>query len=199
MTLTLPEFADPPADPVALLRNWLGEAEAAGVREARTATFSTADAGGRVSARTVLIKELADHGLLIGFSERSRKGRDIVGNPHAAVTFYWRERAQQIVICGRIDKAPDAVSDRIFLTRPPSARALATVSAQSQPTTALRALRQAVAEAEQTEDLRRPASWSAWLLHYDELEFWHGSPDRFHRRLYYRRVGDHFVSSRLQP
>jgi pyridoxamine 5'-phosphate oxidase len=76
MTLELPEFADPPADPIALVQQWSASAEAADVREPRAATLATADAAGRVSARIVLVKGITGRGILFGFSGGSRKGSD---------------------------------------------------------------------------------------------------------------------------
>ncbi|WP_157683700.1 hypothetical protein [Microlunatus soli] len=74
----------------------------------------------------VLIKDLADRRVVPGFSTDSRKDRDVVANPHAALDFYRRERAQQITISGSISEADAATSDALFADRrsrplPPSA------------------------------------------------------------------------------
>ena len=47
--------------------------------------------------------------------------------------------------------------------------------------------------------LDRPASWHAWVIELDEIEFWHGAADRFHRRLRYTRDHDHYRAVTLQP
>ncbi|MBK0296548.1 hypothetical protein IAE22_31530 [Bacillus sp. S34] len=43
------------------------------------------------------------------------------------------------------------------------------------------------------------ASWRAWRLEPDAVEFWHGSRDRMHRRLRYRLGPDGWSAARLQP
>lgn len=200
MTLHLPEFDEPPAEPIKLLRAWITTAEQADVREPRAATLATADPDGRVASRTVLIKDISDDGPVLGFASDSRKGRDVTANPHASLNFYWRERAQQITINGVVCRADDATCDALFAGRPRPAQALATLSQQSEPVADLDRLRTDVDHlAAANASIRRPATWSAWLIAVDEIEFWHGSTDRFHRRLHYRRRGDHYAIQRLQP
>ena len=201
-TLELPEFETPPADPIDLLRAWLTSAEAADVREPRAATLATADGDGHVSARVVLVKEITGDGIVIGISTRSRKGRDITANPHAALNFYWRERAQQISVSGTIAQAESITSDALFAARVRGAQALASRADQSHPATIadLVQLRQSVAEAAaDATPIPRPETWSAWILRPDEIEFWHADAERFHRRLRYFRQGDGYRHDRLQP
>lgn len=202
MALDLPEFTHPPADPIELLQRWLASAQAANVREPCAATLATADSSGRVSARIVLVKKITSDGVAIGFSARSRKGHDVTGNPHAALNFYWRERAQQVSLSGTVKRADPTDSDDVFAARPRTAQALARKSHQSEPTTAAR-LAEIRAEvdqlARQTNPIVRPSTWSVWTIRPDEIEFWHADPDRFHRRLRYQRDGDHYQRQRLQP
>lgn len=199
-SLPLPEFDAPPDEPLGLIGRWIGFAERAGVREPRAACLATANGAGQVSARTVLVKEIGDAGVVLSFSATSRKGRDIRENAHAAVNFYWRELVQQISISGTIVRAPDEISDRIFAQRPRAAQAAAVRSHQSEPLTDADLLR---SETDRLiaggQEIARPTDWSAHVLSLDEVEFWHGSPDRFHRRLRYRRSGDGYEIERLQP
>ncbi|WP_152362208.1 pyridoxal 5'-phosphate synthase [Microlunatus speluncae] len=199
-SLALPEFDQPPAEPVGLLQAWVAAAEAAGVREPRAATLATADAEGRVSARTLLIKDIGPAGVLMGFVATSRKGRDLAQNPHGAVNLYWRERLQQITIAGKISRAADEVSDRLFADRTRDAQAVAATSLQSQPMPDPATLHHNVDQlANSTQPIPRPADWAAWILSLDEVEFWHGSVNRFHRRLHYRRTAAGYQVQRLQP
>ncbi len=199
-SLALPEFDQPPADPVGLLQDWIAAAEQAGVREPRAATLATAAADGRVSARTLLIKDVGPGGVIMGFTATSRKGRDLAQNPHAAVNFYWRERLQQITITGTVTRADDEVSDRLFADRTRDAQAVAALSSQSQPMPDAATLQDTVGQlAASAQPIPRPDDWAAWSLSLDEVEFWHGSVDRFHRRLVYRKTADHYQVERLQP
>jgi dihydrophenazinedicarboxylate synthase len=41
--------------------------------------------------------------------------------------------------------------------------------------------------------------WTGYVLEPERIEFWHGRPDRLHRRLEYRRRHDGWTAQRLQP
>lgn len=49
------------------------------------------------------------------------------------------------------------------------------------------ALRERAKETEKSGELQRPDDWHAWHVIPGEVEFWHGSANRLHRRLCYRR------------
>jgi pyridoxamine-phosphate oxidase len=199
-SLALPEFDHPPADPVGLLQEWIAAAGEAGVREPWAATLATAGADGRVSARTLLIKDIGPAGVIMGFTATSRKGRELAQNQHAALNLYWRERLQQISIMGTMTRLDDAVSDQQFADRTRDAQAVAAASSQSEPMPDPDTVRTKVDQLlTSTDPIARPAGWAAWSLSLDEVEFWHGSVDRFHRRLRYRKVTDGYEADRLQP
>ena len=56
-------------------------------------TLATADAPGRPSARTVLLKGVAADGFRFFTNTESRKGTELAANPHAALVFHWPQRA----------------------------------------------------------------------------------------------------------
>jgi pyridoxamine 5'-phosphate oxidase len=196
-TLELPEFDDPPAEPLPLLERWLQLADERGVREPRALALATADTGGRPSSRILLLKQVAPV-LVFAGSYESRKGRELAANPRAAGTLYWRETLQQITVEGAVRRLSGAESDAIFGKRPPNAQATAVVSEQGEPLESLEELRQA-ADSLAGEPLHRPGRWGGWRLDPDLIEFWHGSPSRLHRRLLYLRVDGGWTSRRLQP
>jgi pyridoxamine 5'-phosphate oxidase len=200
--LVLPEFGAPPQDPHALLREWLDSAVARGVREPFAAVLATADASGRVSGRVLLVKELDARGLLFTSSRESRKGRELAASPWASLTFYWRETLQQLTAGGPVEVLAEQQSDDLFSRRPLPAQAATRVSRQSrelQDETALRHEAQAVVSAEDASP--RPRDWTGYRLVPHEIEFWHGSPDRLHRRLRYERRTESatWQHQRLQP
>ena len=198
-TLELPEFDAPPAEPLALLERWLAAAETRGVREPRALALATADADGRPSVRTLLVKQLTPT-LVFAGSYESRKGRDLAANPRAAGTLYWRETLQQITIEGPVERLSEAESDAIFGERPPQARATTVASSQGEPLEDPARLRAAAAALdERDEPPRRPECWGGWRLDPDLVEFWHGSPDRLHRRLLYIKGEHGWEHKRLQP
>lgn len=200
-TLHLPEFDAPPAGPLALLRQWIGDAEDRDVREPHAAALATA-ADGRVALRTVLLKGIGDDGPELSFTARSRKGVHLAANPHAALNLYWRETLQQITVEGTVRALPDEVSDAIWDDRPRGARATSSHSRQSAELTDESSLSSAAKDLEASEaPIPRPEHWHAFVLVPERIEFWHGSPDRLHRRLEYSRPEPTaaWTTRRLQP
>ena len=196
----LPRFDTPPHDPVAAARDWLDAARRRGVREPAAATLATADRTGHVSSRTVLVKDVCPEGLVFTSSRHSRKARDLVENPQAACTFYWRETLQQLNVAGRVTELADAQADRLFAERPRMAQAVAEVSRQSHPLDDQAAFEATVHTVHGTADaIERPAAWRAYLLTAQTIEFWSGSPDRLHRRLLCERTAGGWRVTRLQP
>lgn len=195
-----PEFDLPPADPLALLRQWWAGAVEAGVREPGAVALATVGADGRPSSRIIQTLRITDEGLIFTSHAGSQKGREIAANGFASGVFYWRETAQQIVLAGTAGCLPEADSDALWAARPPATHPMSVAARQSEPLADEEELRQrARALAESGEPLARPASWVGYLLAPSMLEFWQGSPDRLHRRLRYDRDGDSWKSVRLQP
>jgi pyridoxamine 5'-phosphate oxidase len=198
-TLELSQFGDPPADPLPLLERWLREADERGVREPRALALATADAEGRPSSRILLLKRATPF-LVFAGSYESRKGRDLAENPRAAGTLYWRETLQQVTIEGPVSKLSEEESEALFAERPAAARASAVVSKQGAPLGDSAGLRSAAEDLVSSPDpLARPPSWGGWRLDPDLVEFWHGSPDRLHRRLLYVKGEEGWGHKRLQP
>jgi pyridoxamine 5'-phosphate oxidase len=198
-TLELPEFDDPPEDPLPLLERWLRLADERGVREPRALALATADAEGRPSSRILLLKQVTP-ALIFSGSYESRKGRELKANPRAAGTLYWRETLQQITIEGPVRRLAEAESDAIFGERPADARATTVASRQGMPLDDPAALRSAAdALRSSGESLNRPPRWGGFRLDPDLIEFWHGSPDRLHRRLLYVKQEGRWTHQRLQP
>jgi pyridoxamine 5'-phosphate oxidase len=198
-TLVLPEFEAPPEDPLPLLERWLRIAEEKGVREPRALALATADAAGRPSTRILLLKQLTP-GLVFAGSHDSRKGRDLAVNPRAAGTLYWRETLQQIVVEGPVRQLSEEESDALFAERPPAGQATTVASHQGESLADPAELREAASSlAKSAEPLHRPRRWGGYRLDPDLIEFWHGSPDRLHRRLLYAKTDERWSHQRLQP
>jgi dihydrophenazinedicarboxylate synthase len=202
-TLRLPEFDQPPADPMMLLRGWCDGAVERGVREPYAAVLGTADEAGRTSTRIVLAKDVDERGLVFTSFEGSRKGRDLAARPWASMTFYWRETLQQLTVTGPVEKLAGEESDELFARRPLAAQATTSVSRQSRPLQDEAALRRRAGELLGAGvPLDRPAEWTGYRLVPQDIEFWYGSPDRLHRRLRYTRPADApgtWTHQRLQP
>ncbi|MDR6611062.1 pyridoxal 5'-phosphate synthase [Leifsonia sp. 1010] len=200
--LYLPEFDDPPAEPGGLLEEWVRRAKERGVREALAATLATTDEDGAPDARTVALRRLTADGVEFGTSSDSRKGRQLAADPRAAVVLYWRELLQQVRVTGHVERLGDAESDDLFARRTREAQAATTVSEQDAPLDDLDLLRAATRDLLAAEGpIGRPEHWYAYRVVPDLIEFWHGSPDRLHRRLRYERGdgGGGWTVARVQP
>ena len=199
-SLELPEFEDPPADPIRLLRDWLAAAGRAGVREPRAMVLATADAAGRPSSRVLLLKEVTEDSLVFTSHTGSRKGRDITQNPYAAATLYWRETLQQLTASGPVEPMDDAGSDALFAERPRAAQATTVASQQGQLLLDEQALARRAGELlDQDGPLTRPNGWRGYRLRPETVEFWQGRSSRLHRRLLYTRNDNVWTPTRLQP
>jgi pyridoxamine 5'-phosphate oxidase len=170
-------------------------------RGARAASASPGDRrrGGEAIDSIVLLKQ-ASPAIVFAFSAGSRKGRELAANPRAAGTLYWRETLQQVVFEGPVERMGAEESDRLFAERPPAGRATTVASNQGETLEDPERLRgEAAALAGEDEALRRPEDWGGYRLDPDLVEFWHGSPDRLHRRLLYVKRDSGWSHQRLQP
>lgn len=189
----------------AMLARWLADAETGGIGEPNAMVVATADAEGRPSARTVLLKGLDDDGVTFYTNYDSAKGQDLAVNPVASVLFPWHDLQRQVRLTGRVRKAAAADSDAYFASRPYGSRIGAVASPQSR-VVADRAALEAV-EADLTArfpdppgDVPRPGHWGGYVVEPDAVEFWQGRRNRLHDRLRYRREEDSaWVTERLAP
>ena len=198
-TLELPEFRNPPPDPIELLDSWVESAIEGEVREPLAVVLATAGADGAPSTRIVLIKSIDSRGVTFGTHLRSRKGREADESPSAAGTLYWRETMQQINFAGHLEALSPAESDSLFQNRAELSRASAIASRQSETLEDESALRAATDEVAVSGRLDRPDTWGGFRLAIERIEFWHGSRDRLHRRLEYSKSAAGWTSRRLQP
>ena len=189
-------------DPILQFGRWMEEAVAARLPDPTAMTLSSADADGRVFARTVLLKGYDARGFLFYTNHESRKARQFAANPHAALTFYWPALERQVCVAGRIEKLPHQESELYFRTRPRENQLGAWVSAQSQviPDRDLleQKLAQVAAEYEGRE-IPMPPFWGGYLVRPAEIEFWQGRPSRLHDRFRFRSVEGKWLIERLSP
>ncbi|GAA4577054.1 pyridoxine/pyridoxamine 5'-phosphate oxidase [Planotetraspora kaengkrachanensis] len=201
----LPDFrpGTAPDEPVSLFVEWLMSAIEGGVFEPHAMTLSTADEGGRPSARVLICKDVDDEGnWYFASSAAGRKGHELEANPHAALTFYWPQQGRQIRVRGPVTTAGAERSAADFLARSPGARAEALSSRQSQvlddPAEAEAALRTALDRINAEPDLVA-ADWTLYALAASEVEFWQADAQRRHTRLRYERTGGDWIRHLLWP
>lgn len=218
-----------PDDPMRWAAAWLDEATRQTVqRNPNSMTLVTVGDGGFPSARVVLCKDfVADPGYLVFYTNyRSRKVRELRGNPRVAVTFHWDALGRQVRIEGIAVLAPAAESDAYFASRNWGSQLGAWGSDQSAPLASrealLRQLRERAAELglNVSDDLRsiheadrpvipRPAHWGGVRVWASEIELWIEGEDRIHDRALWQRKLDRtdehgfaaggWSGTRLQP
>jgi pyridoxamine 5'-phosphate oxidase len=190
-------------DPIAQLQRWLDEARNADVRDWDAMVVATADADGSPSARVVLLRGVDERGLRFYTNYESKKGRDLDGNPRAAVVLHWREQGRQVRATGDVERLTPEESVEYWQRRPRASQLSAWASRQSEPVGDRAVLEATVAEVTQrfegVEDLPLPPFWGGYLVVLDTLELWQHRDDRLHDRIRYRRDGDRWVRERLQP
>ena len=198
-TLSETEVAD---DPVVQFNAWFEQALKAEVNEPNAMSVSTVDAAGRPTSRIVLIKQYDQRGFTWYTNYDSQKGRQLAGNPHAALLFFWPELERQVRIEGRVERTSAEESDKYFHSRPLKSRLAAIASAQSMPIENRAALEvnfDAVAQ-QFGEQPPRPEHWGGFRLVPERLEFWQGRRSRFHDRVVYVLQADgSWRRERLQP
>lgn len=190
------------ADPFVQFQIWLDNALHAEILDATSMTLATADAEGRPSARTVLLKHCDREGLVFFTSYRSRKARDMRDNPRVSLLFHWRELSRQVAVEGKVSRVTDDESSDYFATRPRGSQLAAAVSPQSAVVRdrawleeKLRELDEKLADA----PVPRPSSWGGYRVVPDRFELWQGRPNRLHDRFEYRLVGGAWTLERLAP
>jgi pyridoxamine 5'-phosphate oxidase len=187
--------ADLDGDPLVQFRRWFEDARAA-VRVPEAMALATASGDGAPSLRMVLLKGAEEGGFVFFSGYDSRKGRDLVANPRAALLFYWDPLGRQIRVEGPVDRLEDEASDSYFATRPPGAQAAARGTRQGQVVESREELEAAAREAGPGE---RPDWWGGYLLRPQAYEFWQHREDRLHDRLRYEPDRSGWRIVRLAP
>ena len=190
-------------DPFRQFDKWFQEAEAAKISEPNAMTLATATRDGRPSARTVLLKGVDGRGFVFYTNYESRKGREIDGNPRAALVFPWVSLERQVMVNGTVIKVSREEAEAYFHSRPLASQLGAWASAQSSIIAGRSGLEENMKAVEKKyagQILPLPPFLGGFRVVPETVEFWQGRRSRLHDRLRYRRETDgSWIIERLSP
>lgn len=181
---------------------WYKQALRAEKVNPQAVSLGTANASGRPSVRTVFLKGYDERGFIFYTNYGSRKGKELLQNPQAALLFYWKSLSRQVRIVGRTKRVSRKESDAYFRTRSRESQLGAWASAQSEAIPSRAALLKKVAVLRKRfkgTDVPLPPSWGGILLVPSEIEFWREGAHRLHDRIAYKKVKGKWKEVRLAP
>jgi len=188
-------------EPLAPFRRWLDEAWK-GEPNAHAMTLATTTSDGRPSARAVLLKGLDERGYVFYTNLESRKSKELLANPHAALCFLWKSLNRQVRVEGFVELATDGEADAYFASRPRDSQIGAWASDQSRPLASRAELERRVDEFSRRfgkEPVPRPPYWAGFRVVPQRVEFWQERPSRLHDRILFIHEGDGWRRERLFP
>jgi len=189
-------------EPIAKFIRWLEDARRARIPNYEAMALATAVRGGKSSVRFVLLKGIDERGFVFFTDTRSRKGRELAGNPRASLAFYWQRRGRQVRIEGRVERVTPADADAYWSTRPRQSQLAASVSHQSTPLHSRAELLERCARLSRKfrgRELPRPPYWTGYRVRPDAIEFWTHRAHRLHHREIYVRGARGWRCQLLQP
>jgi len=191
-----------PSNPIDMFKSWYAEAEASEPDLPNAVALATASPDGKPSVRMVLLKGWDDEGVVFYTNFESRKGGELIANPHAALCFHWKSLARQVRIEGPVTRVTDEEADAYFQSRDRQSRIGAWASAQSRPLEGMFKLEREVARYAAkypVGEVPRPPFWSGFRIAHERIEFWREKPFRLHERLVYTRDGEGWATHHLFP
>lgn len=189
------------ADPFALARDWLAEAEKTEINDPSAIALATVDADGLPDARMVLLKAIEDEGFVFYTNYESRKAEEIAATGKAAFVMHWKSLRRQIRVRGTVSREEGPKADEYYASRGLQSRLGAWASRQSQPLASRAHLLAEVARVTATRGINpgRPPFWGGFRITPSEIEFWADGAHRLHDRFRWVKGSDGWDVTRLNP
>ena len=191
-----------PSEVISRFETAMQAAQVAREPEPSAISLATADSNGRVSVRTMMLKDFDAKGFVFYTNTQSNKGRQLAQNPQAALTILWKAIFRQVLVEGTVESVTDEEADAFFASRPRGSQIGVWASAQSEALDSHELLEQRVKEYTAKfmgGDVPRPAHWSGYRLVPDMIEFWYGKENRLHDRFRFTLVDGEWQKQRLYP
>lgn len=186
---------------LSLFQKQYEEAQTCGLPEPTAVALATADKAGRPSVRTVLLKGFDETGFVFYTNMGSRKGRQLMSNPRAALCFWWPPLERQVHVEGPVTLVSDREADAYFASRPRASQLGAWASLQSRPLENRQMLEDRLKEIEKQypNAVPRPQNWTGFRVDPERMEFWKMRPHRLHERILYEKTPQGWAKSLLYP
>lgn len=194
----------PTSDPLGLFGTWFAEARDSEPNDPNAMALATATPDGMPSVRMVLLKGWGEDGFTFFTNAESRKGGEIIANPHAALLFHWKSLRRQIRIEGPLSEVSAEAADDYFHSRAFVSQVGSAASDQSRPLdsrqTYIDRVERIEAEFAAAGEVPRPPHWTGFTLYPQAIEFWLDRPNRLHdRRRFVRDAAGGWTSKLLYP
>lgn len=192
-------------DPIERFRALLAEAEAIDrsiLPEPTAMMLATVGDDWQPSLRVVLLKAVDERGFVFYTNYESRKGRELLAHPRAALCFHWQILERQVRVEGDAEPVSRDEADAYFATRARLSQIGAWASRQSRPLSNDAELDERVRDMEDRfsgGDVPRPPHWSGFRVVPRRIEFWRNRAFRLHERLVYQREEGSWRVTRLYP
>jgi len=175
-------------DPLVAFAAWSAEARAAAPSAEPVMALATATPDGRPSVRQVVLRHVMPPDRFVFYtSTESRKARELVANPWAALNFYWPQVHRQVRVEGPVNTLAPESLDELWATRPREEQLPDLIAQPTEEAPSREAIAAAYTEAERTAGAGRPATWTAFQVRPLAMEFWRADDPRLHDRFRYKR------------